>query len=63
MTGGDIIVAARGRRYFSNTPYLDILSKTQPTAAIALGDVPAVTIYLLDETTVVAIRKLAKAQS
>ncbi len=63
LTAGDVIVAARGRRYFSNTPFLDILSTIQPTAVVDLGGVPAASFYLLDDATAAALRKLANAQS
>ncbi|HEX8719849.1 MAG TPA: glycosyltransferase family 39 protein [Pyrinomonadaceae bacterium] len=46
---GDLVVVARGRRYFSNeelTARLQAASK--PSAAVSLGGVPSARVYLLD---------------
>ena len=50
LTAGDIIIVARGRRYFSNDALITKLDATiQPIASLSLGDVPSTRIYLLDE--------------
>ncbi len=59
LTAGDLIVVARGRRYFSNTPYLEKLSMKQSAASVNLGEIPAGTIYLLDEATAAELRAMA----
>ena len=49
---GDLVVVARGRRYFSNdelTSRLDAAS--QPAASINLGRVPSARVYALDAAT------------
>ncbi|HEX8150223.1 MAG TPA: glycosyltransferase family 39 protein [Pyrinomonadaceae bacterium] len=49
---GDLVVVARGRRYFSNdelTARLDAAS--QPAAAVSLGRVPSAKVYALDAAT------------
>ena len=52
---GDIVVVARGRRYFSNdelTARLDAAS--QPAATVSLGRVPSAHVYALDAATFAA---------
>ncbi|PYS94059.1 MAG: hypothetical protein DMF64_01790 [Acidobacteria bacterium] len=52
FTPGDIIIAARGRRYFTNDALVAKLSEvSQPAMVIALGDTPAVRVFVLDATT------------
>jgi hypothetical protein len=59
IEAGDIIVVARGRRYFSNSKYLEYLGTLVPVAEADLGDIPAAKIYLLDDVTAAQIRELA----
>ncbi len=48
LTAGDFIVAARGRRYFSNDAYLKSLEQTAaPVAEVKIDDVSSVKIYKL----------------
>jgi 4-amino-4-deoxy-L-arabinose transferase-like glycosyltransferase len=50
LTTGDIVIAARGRRYFSNDALLTKLDSTiQPVANLSLGGIPSTRLYLLDE--------------
>ena len=50
LTNGDVIVVARGRRYFSNDALISKLGATsQPVVELALGGVPSTRIYVLDE--------------
>ena len=53
---GDIVVVARGRRYFSNdelTARLEAASK--PAADISLGRVPSARVYALDAASAAAL--------
>ncbi|MEP6920089.1 MAG: glycosyltransferase family 39 protein [bacterium] len=45
---GDIIVDARGRRYFSNDELISTLHKLKPAFTVSLGLVPAADVYELD---------------
>jgi len=52
FTAGDLIVVARGRRYFSNDELVRALeSVSQPVAQLLTGDVPATQLYVLDEAS------------
>lgn len=56
---GDMVVVARGRRYFSNdelTARLEAASK--PAADIALGRVPSARVYVLDSATLAAFEEI-----
>ncbi|HEX8687117.1 MAG TPA: hypothetical protein VF654_11465, partial [Pyrinomonadaceae bacterium] len=56
---GDVVVVARGRRYFSNeeiTRRLDAAS--EPAAAVSLGGVPSARVYALDEASARAVSAL-----
>jgi predicted membrane-bound dolichyl-phosphate-mannose-protein mannosyltransferase len=56
---GDVVVVARGRRYFSNDELTSRLqSSYQPAASISLGGVPSARIYLLDS---VSLRTVSEA--
>lgn len=56
LAAGDVIIIARGRRYFSNDALTRKLQETAtPAAAFMLGSVPSARIYVLDEATVKAI--------
>ncbi|MDQ3754155.1 MAG: hypothetical protein M3371_05420, partial [Acidobacteriota bacterium] len=49
---GDLIVVARGRRYFSNDELVRALeSVSQPVAQLLTGDVLATQLYVLDEAS------------
>ncbi|MGI8468128.1 MAG: glycosyltransferase family 39 protein [Pyrinomonadaceae bacterium] len=61
LTAGDFIVAARGRRYFSNSQYLEYLENNiSPVAETKAGDVISARVYQLDETSAARIRELSK---
>jgi hypothetical protein len=46
---GDVVVVARGRRYFSNDELTSRLAATsQPAAVLSLGSVPSARVYALD---------------
>jgi hypothetical protein len=58
---GDVVVVARGRRYFSNdelTSKLDTAS--QPAASVSLGRIPSARIYALDTATFAAFEEVVK---
>ncbi|HVG32246.1 MAG TPA: glycosyltransferase family 39 protein [Pyrinomonadaceae bacterium] len=57
LSEGDVIILARGRRYFSNDQLTTRLQETAtPTAAFALGAVPSARIYILDRVALELIR-------
>ena len=61
LSAGDFIVAAKGRRYFSNDAYLNFLeNNVQPNAEIKINAIPSVKIYQLDESSAAQIINLAK---
>jgi hypothetical protein len=52
MRAGDFIIAARGRRYFSNDALLRSLRQSAtPAFVVQLGAVPSIDVYALDEAT------------
>jgi hypothetical protein len=58
---GDVVIVARGRRYFSNELYVARLEESsEPAAALSLGRVPAVRIYFLDEKSLAAVSETLK---
>lgn len=57
LSEGDFVIAARGRRYFSNQAVLASLHQSStPTFRVPLGTVPAADVYLLDRASLAAIR-------
>lgn len=60
LSPGDFIVAARGRRYFSNDEYLKFLESTAPFAEIKINDITSAKIYQLNEETTAKIKDLAR---
>ncbi len=53
---GDVIIVARGRRYFSNDALLARLtSVATPTTVVSVGATPATRIYVLDTATLQAL--------
>jgi predicted membrane-bound dolichyl-phosphate-mannose-protein mannosyltransferase len=59
LAPGDIIIDARGRRYFTNDALLTKLSEiSQPAAVISVGDTPAVRVFVLDAATLQALAPL-----
>jgi hypothetical protein len=65
LTPGDIVIVARGRRYFSNDAVISSLASTarQPEFQMFLGSVPSVDVYFLNETTLTTIRSAAQAMT
>ncbi|HEX8173787.1 MAG TPA: glycosyltransferase family 39 protein [Pyrinomonadaceae bacterium] len=62
MTEGDFLIAARGRRYFSNEAVLAGLGQSaQPTLRIYAGEIPAADVYLLDQSSLAIVRSRAGA--
>jgi hypothetical protein len=56
MDEGDFIIAARGRRYFSNDALLwKLQEQSAPFEVVSLGVVPSISIYALDESSLAAI--------
>jgi Dolichyl-phosphate-mannose-protein mannosyltransferase len=59
LTTGDIIVIARGRRYFSNDAIITKLEAAgQPVVNLSLGGVPSTRIFLLDEPALRAVSEV-----
>ncbi len=54
---GDFVIDARGRTYFTNQAMLTRLRRaSQPAFTTAVGDTPAANVYLLDATSLAALR-------
>ncbi|HEV2882291.1 MAG TPA: glycosyltransferase family 39 protein [Pyrinomonadaceae bacterium] len=59
LASGDIVVVARGRRYFSNDALVSTLGRTsRPVAELTLAGVPSVRIYQLDENSLRAVSEI-----
>ncbi len=59
LSEGDVIILARGRRYFSNDQLTTRLQeKATPATAFALGPVPSARIYILDRPALDLIREV-----
>jgi hypothetical protein len=58
---GDLVIVARGRRYFSNDAVISQLQASgQPVASISLGGVPALRIYALDAASLAAVSSVER---
>jgi hypothetical protein len=58
---GDFVIAARGRRYFSNDALLTGLRQSAaPVFRATLGDAPSVDVYVLDEASLALIAQLTR---
>jgi predicted membrane-bound dolichyl-phosphate-mannose-protein mannosyltransferase len=56
LSVGDIVIVARGRRYFSNDALVKRLeAASRPAAAVSLGSTPSARIFVLDEASVAAL--------
>jgi predicted membrane-bound dolichyl-phosphate-mannose-protein mannosyltransferase len=59
MTEGDVIIVARGRRYFSNDALTKKLQEVAtPDATLLLGSTPSLGIYILNDTALAAISNI-----
>jgi len=59
LTEDDFIIAARGRRYFSNDALISKLEReSQPVAELSLAGVPSVRIYRLDENSLRVVSEI-----
>jgi hypothetical protein len=57
LTSGDFVIDARGRTYLSNQAMLGRLRQSsQPLFTIAVGATPAAAVYILDQTSLAALR-------
>jgi 4-amino-4-deoxy-L-arabinose transferase-like glycosyltransferase len=57
LTPGDLFIDARGRTYHSNQAMLARLRQSsQPTFTVAVGATPAAYVYVLDQTSLAALR-------
>jgi Dolichyl-phosphate-mannose-protein mannosyltransferase len=60
LSAGDFVVAARGRRYFSNDALLRRLDESgTPAETFTLGRTPAARLFALDAATAAALRDVA----
>lgn len=59
LSVGDFVVAARGRRYFSNDAILASLAQTEPDFQLSLGQVPSARIFILNDKTLEIVRNNA----
>jgi hypothetical protein len=60
MQAGDVVVVARGRRYFSNDELTSSLRATsKPSATVSLGRAPSAQIYVLDANSLAALADAA----
>ncbi|HZE72611.1 MAG TPA: glycosyltransferase family 39 protein [Pyrinomonadaceae bacterium] len=58
LSAGDFVIAARGRRYFSNDGLLTALHQaTSPLLRISVGSVHSVDVYQLDPATLQIVRE------
>ncbi|HEX8774808.1 MAG TPA: glycosyltransferase family 39 protein [Pyrinomonadaceae bacterium] len=56
LSEGDVVIVARGRRYFSNNALTKRLQETAtPAASLSLGSIPSARIYILDAAALNAI--------
>jgi hypothetical protein len=61
FTAGDIIIVARGRRYFSNDALITKLREAhQPDAVLSLAGVESVRIYVLDEAALQIVSEVIR---
>jgi hypothetical protein len=60
LQAGDVVIVARGRRYFSNDELTSSLRETsKPSATVSLGRVPSARIYVLDANSLAALTDAA----
>ncbi|MGH9900500.1 MAG: ArnT family glycosyltransferase [Pyrinomonadaceae bacterium] len=56
LAEGDVVIVARGRRYFSNDKLVaELRAAARPAAEIRLGGVPSAEIFVLDEPALAAV--------
>ena len=60
LKAGDFVVAAKGRRYKSNSAYLNTLSEVSPTAITHVGEIESAKIYKLNEGLADRLNSLAR---
>lgn len=61
LRAGDFVIAARGRRYRSNDAIVSALRQSVvPAFGVALGPVPSIQVYVLDQTSAALISPLAR---
>ena len=63
LSGGDFVIVARGRRYFSNDKLISSLATNgSPDFQLFLGSTPSVKVYVLNETTTGIVHSAAQAR-
>jgi hypothetical protein len=59
LAAGDIVIVARGRRYFSNDALISKLDAAgQPSAELTLAGVPSTRVYQLDENALQSVSEI-----
>jgi hypothetical protein len=53
---GDFVIDARGRTYYSNQSMLKRLRDVRPAFTVSVGEVPAASVYVLDQKSLAALR-------
>jgi hypothetical protein len=57
----DFVIVARGRRYFSNEAFVSRLEQmSEPVASFSLGEIPAIRIFALNESSLAAVSETLK---
>jgi hypothetical protein len=59
LTQDDVVVVVKGRRYFSNDAYQQMLTHVAPTAKVSVANITAAEIYALDEATLEKLKEIA----
>lgn len=59
LSQNDFVVLVKGRRYFSNDAYHQMLQNVKPSDEIKIANTTAATIFKLDETTLANLKEIA----
>jgi hypothetical protein len=64
LSSGDFVIAARGRRYFSNDSLIsNLAANAKPDFQLFLGPTPSVKVYVLNDTTTGIVHSASQARS
>jgi Dolichyl-phosphate-mannose-protein mannosyltransferase len=64
LSSGDVVIVARGRRYFSNDKLISSLAtNAKPDFQLFLGPTPSVKVYILNDTTTGIVHSASQARS
>ena len=62
LNAGDFVVVARGRRYKSNSAYLEALNGSSPMSVTHIRDIESARIYKLDGSGAELLRSIADSR-